>query len=590
MKAKRLYGLVAAALLAFLLPPPATAAEANDLEPFREELRGYVAELEKLPPSLLEAVYDQPGALSGAREQIDAMTPEQLTSLRDALKQVPYWQSLPGVLSSSLHEGSETAPFDLSGAFDALAPAQDPAEFRRNWVGFLDRLDTIPEETAGDGFGQRVARVRETMARMSADELSGLQAALKRRVPAWRQALRRHAARVGRAGGVDVINRNVPWGVEFGVSYQPDESETAGTSPAAAEPSSTTVGGEGNGTVGFGQIQTENDSPPPAGCSGGLPGVLCEIDKIFDSIIAFPGQVASFAVNAFNDLINLLSPVVDIPDDAADFIALMGIDLNDPDWFLDTVANIPPLRPPCPADGTFIPGLGEVGTPRATFACKRGLHWGAQALYDNAPDDIWGAPGKLVFAAFYYPIDYLCLCFEEGSDLRFDDLQAEHRDLTEQMLDVNVSTRASQAGLDSALAAVADLDGDVAAAAAKLATIDGKADALLAGEADQSEFLSDFRDLALRMRIEANMQQTGSNRVSMFQLPEAHGGLLEVVQVIVENTVQSRIDAGRDVGGALAEIYQGDQDYLATRYKDAYTHYRKAYRMALNGGVDDFAE
>ena len=58
-------------------------------------------------------------------------------------------------------------------------------------------------------------------------------------------------------------------------------------------------------------------------------------------------------------------------------------------------------------------------------------------------------------------------------------------------------------------------------------------------------------------------------------------GFIEVVQLIVEETVQTRIDAGRCVGHALGEIFQGDLAYDAGDYKDACRHYRQAYQLAV---------
>jgi hypothetical protein len=562
---------VLAAVLALLLPLglPILAAEdeadPEALESFRGDLAQCVERFDALPTPLLEQVYDDPAVLNEALRKIAELSPEQLSALRDALREIPYWHTLPSVLET---EGEEEAGgFDFDAALDAMTPSSDPDEFRDRWMGFFDGLEEIPEETAGGEFFDRVNGVKARMAELSRDELVQLEAMMKERVPRWREALRQRAERDARYRGVDLIGRSVPAGLEHLLPSNGDDDPFEGVPQQFANP-------------------TFVDDPlrlAAMGCGSGLNGVLCEIGEIFDAIVAFPGQVANFATNAFNDLIDFFAPVVNIPTDPVELIALMGIDLEDPNWFADIASGIPPLSPPCPDPGTMIPGLGEVGTTRATFACKRGLGWVAGAIYDNAPDDIWGAPGKLVLATLYYPVDYLCLCFEEASAVRFDDLQAAHRDLAEQNLDVDVSTRASQMQLDAANVAVADLDGDVVAAQAALNAIDGEAAALLAGEAEQSEFLADFQELALQLRIESNLLEEGNDRVSMFQLPDTADGFLEVVQVIVENVIQARLDAGRDIGSALEEVFFGDEAYLAGEYKEAYGHYRNAYREATGG-------
>jgi hypothetical protein len=222
-----------------------------------------------------------------------------------------------------------------------------------------------------------------------------------------------------------------------------------------------------------------------------------------------------------------------------------------------------------------------MGDLRATYECKRGLEWITRGIHDLAPDDIWGVNVKLVTGTLYYPVNYICLCYEQASSLAEDRADGEHDDLQRARLDTAVSTRASQTNVNGAAAQVSDLDGDVAAVEAKLDALEGQADDLAEQQTVTSAFLLEFQDLMLRLRIEADLYREGNDRISLFQLPKDVGGFLDMVRAIVAAAIDKREEAGADVRLALTELQKADEEQTRRAYKSAYTSYRKAYRAAV---------
>ncbi|MCP4658204.1 MAG: hypothetical protein GY856_22560, partial [bacterium] len=128
------------------------------------------------------------------------------------------------------------------------------------------------------------------------------------------------------------------------------------------------------------------------------------------------------------------------------------------------------------------------------------------------------------------------------------------------------------------------LDVDVAAVDDQVEVIDGKLDDAQSEADDQAEFLTAFQDLALQLRIEADLIRDGDERISLFQLPDGAGtvgGYLEIVHAIVEEAIVQRAAAGRNLGHGPEYFALASRLYSEEAYKKAYTEYRNAYRELL---------
>lgn len=561
--AKTLPTLVVVLALVTALPVAAagTAPAAPDAETLRADLLAYVENLHRLPVSLLESVYGGRLSLAEARQQILDMSPDELRRIEATLGQVPYWRELPSLLAVSLPSEEHFGPLELASTLSSRLPAAGGAGMRVEMLRMVDSLETLPPGAVGGDYHARLDRLRSRLETLSAEEAVALRQAMSARMPEWRSAI---------------------------------EARLAGEAPPAGLALKTRANCR--------DASFPND-------------ILCEIDHIVADIAAIPDEVVAFAEDAFASISGFLTGLLDffsddlIPTEAEILSGIegaLGVDLQDPQWMVDFFGSFPKLQPPCPPNGFDVPGIGEMGTLEANLTCKRSIKWVAQAIYDNAPDDIWGVPFKMAMAAVFYPVDYLCLCYEAAAEVRYDDLQAAHRDLVSTNLDVTVSSRATQTSVDTAQATttalgsdlggvqgqvdalntgILDLDRDVAQVEAKLDVLDMKIDDVQDQEDAQSLFLLDFQELALRLRIEADLVRSGNDRVSSFQLPEAVGGFLEVVQQIVFDTIEQRSAAGRNVDLARSSFARGNEAYAALDFKRAYDLYRKAYSEAVQGSV-----
>ena len=137
-------------------------------------------------------------------------------------------------------------------------------------------------------------------------------------------------------------------------------------------------------------------------------------------------------------------------------------------------------------------------------------------------------------------------------------------------LDVAVATRASQASVDELAATlgtlnIGNLDTAVSTRASQ-ASLDDLGDAI---DNDNS--------MALRIQIE---QQLSNNKkgISTYYLPEAYGGLLELVREVVFDTLTRNAAAGIPLRNAEQLLWDGDNAQGLNDYKKAFDKYQQAYQ------------
>jgi len=130
-------------------------------------------------------------------------------------------------------------------------------------------------------------------------------------------------------------------------------------------------------------------------------------------------------------------------------------------------------------------------------------------------------------------------------------------------LDQPVSTRATQASVDTVQATLQGVASDVSL----LLDQHGGGPGGHGGS------------LTLRVQIEQQMKSSDSP-LSMLYLPESFGGLLEVVREIVANALEQNQAAGYPVGPAWDFLARGDAARAAFDYRMAYAWYQHAYRRA----------
>ncbi|HVS65423.1 MAG TPA: hypothetical protein VMT85_18185 [Thermoanaerobaculia bacterium] len=347
-----------------------------------------------------------------------------------------------------------------------------------------------------------------------------------------------------------------------------------------------------------------------AGCIGDFPAKqICEIGALFDEIVSFfTVTVPAFFVDVFETAVagleSLFAAVLDLIPTPEEFLAATG--LTEPGWWNDVVGIVPDVLGsegssvtipttegrvaaaagggilPCPAGGTDIFLIGEVGTIDGYYSCKRSLEFLFGQVFKVLPKDEWGLTPKIVAAVLYFPTRFLCTCYEKELFVTFWDDQLSHIADRTPDLDVTVSSRASAFSLDNVATTAAQLDGSAA-------TVDELADSLLTassglladGVTHQAR-LAELQDQRLRDAIAQDLGRTANSAaIALFQLPESFGGLLGEVRSAVEETVAAASDAGANT--TQAEGWLADALALEEvgAFKQAYASYRKAYQSAL---------
>jgi hypothetical protein len=93
----------------------------------------------------------------------------------------------------------------------------------------------------------------------------------------------------------------------------------------------------------------------------------------------------------------------------------------------------------------------------------------------------------------------------------------------------------------------------------------------------------EFKDQDLRLKIEANLAIEGGTNIAFFSLPQAFGGVLEIVRGLVGETIDLAVAAGFNIRNAEMVLARGDALLADGDYRGAYDAFAKAYREASAG-------
>ena len=639
-------------LVFFLAVHSVTLLAASSANPERRDVR---AELNTFFDDLGSTGHFAPVQIENLRAGFATLKAEDLDRFAAATKRFPQWRALPEVLSALDAQEEEQQRLMLERI--AQGPPQTAVEelesFRGHLLFFINRLAVFSPLVDKPVFDKRINSLRYRIATLPTEDLPHLQRAFYTNAPIWKAAL----AGMAVSGPGGLTSKDLDLSIDFGgVSCDlgcgsacsincEDESDLGCDTPCCEEECVGPVCVDVCDPICLGCVASEEtclfgctgvDTICSAACGtaeglcGDLNTAITEIVGVINTVTGFisqffldiagvfseieelPGIVEGFFVQLFTDLETTLTGVVEQllePIDELlnigsleDALALLGLDGLNASFFEDLAQNAPSLLLACPNMGVDIPGIGEVGSIRAEYACKRGIDWVSHLIYDVVPDDVLDIPLKIPATILYYPINYFCLCMEAQSGISFADAQAAHRADVVSRLDAVLSTRASQASVDTLLNSVGgvqgqadtlsssvadaqstvdDVDGDVAAVEAKLDILDHKADQIDQSQDIQLALAEDFQDLVLRLRIEEDLIRNRDDAVALFQLPEALGGVLETVRAIVVDTIAINEAVGRSSQNAERELAKGDRELARGEFERAYEHFRKAYSEAV---------
>lgn len=146
--------------------------------------------------------------------------------------------------------------------------------------------------------------------------------------------------------------------------------------------------------------------------------------------------------------------------------------------------------------------------------------------------------------------------------------------------DVQVRVTDTQLGVDDLETRVSDIEQSVDDLRLDFQDLTDTTDELTVSLDDFIESSQGFEALNLQILIEGDLERKGTAAVSLFQLPSAVGGYLEVVREIVLATIEANEAADQSVGNASEAVTEGDAAFDSGAYRDAYQLYRDAYHQA----------
>jgi len=581
--------------LLFLLVPsaPAVADTPSANAGLRCELTQFVSELSAVPATNI--------APAEANQKVEALSSGDLERIDTILSTLPNWQRLPSVMvalgsADDAHSRAVLERVLQTGGEPLPGPdgkAQDLENFRTDFLFLIDQLGRFAPVLGGD-FGDRVAKVRAKIVAMPAAALPALRDAYEKAAPRWQASLVTTGAAQGLMVSAEVQHLkpvslcDTDCGIDVGCWVD------------AVGCLIDSVGDLANQVAGYvaniaNLVNTFFNTTLP---------------NLFNQIAALPGQVASFFTQVFNNISSFVTTQFNnlvnlLPHSVNQVLSYLGIDWNNVNW--STIASsIPTIAPPCPQQAVDI----------AADICDRGGDAITGLLYGLAPDDGLSFVFKAGLALIHYPLMYLCQCKDIQDAIQTADDEAAHRAWTQTHLDLQLSTRATQASVDLLNVSLTQLNGDVAHAEAKLdvlgATTDRiesnvnqiesttgrietnvnhieattnrtetKIDALTQGNTNQQGFVADFSKLMQRVNIENNLLANNPDTISQFELPTTFGGMLDTVGLITADTIHMNLLAGQNIYGAEREISRGDALRLAGDFVKAYEAYRSAYGEAV---------
>ena len=268
--------------------------------------------------------------------------------------------------------------------------------------------------------------------------------------------------------------------------------------------------------------------------------------------------------------------------------------------------------------GFFIPLIGEVGSDRSVFACmviKNEMAF----LKDLMPEDSLpgGKVADVALSTFVHRLDQLCYVNDwmaGNRRLLLDRVETAtrnarfHRILgscTLDGVDLDCPDLPDGASIASVLGGVAAEVGLVRAGVGGVqASVDGVQSSVDSGfdnanqrfnalaaqisssGMDLGDQLRDFEALDLQMSIEANLATTAqfddmTSAVSLFVLPEAVGGMLEVSEDLVISIIHRAQMAGLPVGDARALLATAQEAIARNEFRRGYLNLARAYDAVL---------
>lgn len=597
MNVRKITSTLFTILLAVSVAMPAAAQDAADVAAFRADLVRYVRELRQLPPPLLEAMSDggQPVPLDEAESSIAALGDDELRAIEAQMSKIPYWRQLPQMLStaaaSSIPAGAIPSP---------VAQEEIDRMTRDSLLAVVGTFKNVPKEWMSAGYWERIAAAEAAIQGADSEQLRVLSEGFRQHAPEWQAVIANGGKGEGTVRAMNHCSSSFPDVVFCNLGHAATElANVLSKIPQFAQ--------DAVKAVKDGVLKIFSDLASNIPTAASLAATLfSNID--WEDVADTVGDNLRLPCPSDGTVIPGYGPTGDI-ETAVDFAGSVG-------FLGNTIAAVTP--------GDI---LTSVNAQMITQILNFPIQWLSHCL-QTAYDDKYEAAQEAHRGLVATNLDVKAST--RASQASVDGTQGQTNELTgdsvtlQGMVDgINATSDAIEAKTQESIATTArleqtstrleskagDLDVDTRRLSGKLSDLDvstveireesesllGKAQALEAFERhieddvdklqvqqnQAGDFLDDMKGHWLRMLIEADLVRQSNTRISLFQLPASAGGLLEMVQAIVENALAQKASAGvstkksaSDFASAVGEMQKGN-------YKAAYSLFRSAYQSVV---------
>ncbi len=597
MNVRTINSTLRALLLAVAISSPAAAQAPDDTAAFRADLVQYVRELRQLPPPLLQAMNrgEQPVPLDQAEASIEALGDEELRAMQAQMSNVPYWRQLPQMLATA---AAAAAP---AGALPPIASQEELDRLtRESLLAMVASFKSVPHDWMSSRYWERVAAVESAIQTADSEQLRVLGEGFRERAPEWQKIIANGGKADGTVGALNHCASTFPDVVFCNITHIANEigsvlsqiptfassavnavkdgvlkmfTDLAGSIPTAASLASSlfsnvdwqsvanTVGDNlrlpcpSDGTVipGFGPTGQIDTAVRFAGSVGFLGNAIAAVTPgdILTSVNAqMITQILNFPVQWLS---HCLQQAYDDKYEAAQEAHRALVDTN-----LDVKASTR-------ASQTSVNGAqnqtNEMLSDALTLDGMVGVLNTTSSAIEAKTQESIATTGRLEITSNRL----------EG---KAGELDVDTRRLRAKASDLDVDAVAIRGESEGLLAKAQALDGFEL-------HIESDVDKLQVQQGQAGDFLDDMKSHYLRMLIESDLVRQANTRISLFQLPGTAGGLLEMAQAIVQNSLAQKAAAGISTKKAAADYASGVNELQKGNYKAAYSFFRSAYQSAV---------
>jgi hypothetical protein len=588
----------------------------------RQQVLGLLADLERSPGA-------DGQRLDEARARLDGLDSRSWARLGELLEHHPEWGEIPTILTNhsklmaSRDEFLAEHGVAAMSAGETAGARQDPELFRAELLFLIRQLQGLGPVLSPEQ-GARLGQAALAVQALTPDALDDLRAAYFQQMMdlAARHPELRKSASPGLTPTVAEAFTCPSFSCGLSISIPDSCDSFLGVEVCLSDIISLSISIDLCKLSGVDDLLTGLCED----VTGFLDDAIADVTGAFDTVVgavnALPGQLEALAGAIADGVLAALAELLGLlPNDAGELIAMLadagGFDAADPDWWQsipgvgsaaaastaasaapDRLATVMPLEPtasvaafdipfpdfnllpPCPARGDVLPVIGEFGSPDAELRCRK-IDGMLNDVFDLIPGDSKSLPFKIGGAVVYFPVNYLCLCAQQQSEVHNINTSLDFHAHATARMDAVVSDLASGASLATLRSRIIGVTNTVDDTNDTLRAAIDRAEALDGTVAGQNLFLETLTLLLDRIDLEEALLDVDDGDERVLALPASLGGRYGDVESVVWDTMQGALAAGQPIYHALAHFAKAQDYETSSQWSSAYWELQQAYQEAV---------